>query len=87
MESMRDIVKAMLRAKNDFEPLGQHWITRFRQAHPSLRAGYSKAIDIDRLTCLTPTIINGFLAQILWYIKEYNIPSSRVYNMDKKAFR
>jgi hypothetical protein len=87
MDSMRHIVTAMCEAKGDLEPLGKHWVTRFRQRHSELGAGRSTAMDLDRLTSLTPEIIDGFFAQVEWYMKEYNIPWKRVYNMDEKGFQ
>jgi len=77
----------MLKAKGDFEPLGQHWITRFRKRYSELGSGRSNTMDLDRLTSLTPTIIDGFFNQVEWYRKEYNIPWSRVYNMDEKGYQ
>jgi hypothetical protein len=87
MDSMRNIVTAILEAKGDFEPLGQHWITRFRQRHSELGAGRSRAMDLDRLTSLTPEIIDGFFTSVEWYMKEYTIPWKHVYNMDQKGFQ
>ena len=50
----------MLITTGDFAPLGEHWLTRFRQRHIELGAGRSTAIDLDRLTSLTPAIIDAF---------------------------
>jgi hypothetical protein len=50
----------MLVTKGDFTPLGEHWLTRFRHRHPELGADFSTAMDLNRLTSLTPAIINAF---------------------------
>jgi hypothetical protein len=50
----------MLITKGDFVPLGEHWLTRFRQQHIELGVGRLTAMDLDRLTSLTPAIINAF---------------------------
>jgi hypothetical protein len=74
LESSREIATAMVVAKGEFQPVGEHWLTRLRRRHSELGAGRSTALDLDHLTSLTPAIIDIFFTQIDFYMTEYSIP-------------
>jgi len=86
-QKIKLVANQLLKENGDKKPLGKHWITRFRQRYPELKSGRSKAMEIKRLTALSPDIIELHFNQIHELKLRYNIDSSRIYNMDEKGFQ
>lgn len=86
-EKIRYVATQLLRENNDFTPLGAHWVTRFLQRHKGLKAGRSKAMEIERLLALDHDIVHEIFSEVERLEQRYRIPPRRVRNMDEKGFQ
>jgi hypothetical protein len=60
---IRRIISEILQNKGDHKTLGKHYVTRFIQRYPELKAGETRAVDVKRLTALDPTIVERFFTE------------------------
>jgi hypothetical protein len=83
---IREVVVQLLRQNGDHRPLGKHWITNFQKRHPGLSGGYTKAMEMKRLTALSIDVINPFFDEVETLQAQYNVPRGNILNMDEKGF-
>src|SRR5450432_953245 len=75
----------LLRAKGDMEELGIHWTTSFLSQHPDLKKKFVVGLDKERSLAQNPDIISNWFQLFHDVVKEYDIDSNDIYNMDEKG--
>jgi hypothetical protein len=84
---IKGIIVELLRQNGDHLPLGKHWITRFKQRHPDLKGGYTKAMEMKRLTALSSDVIDPFFTEVQTLQSQYKVLPQNIHNMDEKGFQ
>ena len=75
----------LLRAKGDMEELGIHWTTSFLSQHPDLKKKFVVGLDKERSLAQNPDIITNWFQLFYDVVKEYNIDSNNIYNINEKG--
>jgi hypothetical protein len=57
-DTIRLILRDLLRKKGDSKPLNKHFVTRIVQRHLELKSGYSRTMNAKRVSALNIDIIN-----------------------------
>ena len=84
---LRGLLENLLQKKGDFRPLGEHYITRFIRHHSELKSGFSRAMDVKRMTALDPDIVETFFAEFERLKTTYGVEMNDIYNMDETGFQ
>ena len=78
----------MCRNKEDTNPLGKHYITRFVVRHVNtLKSRRSRTIDIKRLSTLDSVIIERFFVEFGCLYSEYNVDIEDTYIINETGFQ
>src|SRR5450432_3267524 len=75
----------LLRAKGDIEELGIHWTRSFLSQHPNLKKKFVVGLDKERSLAQNPDIITNWFQLFRNVVKENNINSNNIYNIDEKG--
>ena len=67
------------------EELGIHWTRSFLSRHPDLKKKFVVGLDKERSLAQNPEIITNWFQLFYDVVKEYNIDSNDIYNMDEKG--
>jgi hypothetical protein len=85
--TFRYIVTQLLLENGIQEPLGKHWIQRFKKRHSVIVTGRTQAMEMKRLTALDTTTVTAFYDQISTLRELHNIELCDISNMDEKGFQ
>ena len=78
----------ILRRSGDNQTLGINWIRRFIKRHRNLiKAKSGRLIEMARLKAMTEANITPWFERLRTVVDQYNILSSRIYNMDETGFQ
>jgi hypothetical protein len=66
-----------------YQPLGEQWVQRFLQRHPTLKSVISSQIESQRLSDVSKQKVNQFFDALITEMERHNITWENVYNMDK----
>ena len=66
-----------------YKPLGQQWVQRFIQRHPTLKSVISSQIESQRLSDVSKQKVNQFFDALITEMERHNIMWENVYNMDE----
>src|SRR5438132_7116359 len=64
-------------------PLGTTWVQQFIGRHSQLKTVISQSIEAARITDVTTEVIINFFKALEVCMKEYNITTENMYNMDE----
>ena len=64
-------------------PLGITWVQQFIGRHPQLKTVISRSIEAPRIKDVTKEVVTNFFEALEAYMKEYEITSENMYNMDE----
>jgi hypothetical protein len=70
----------------DISCVGPQWSKRFLGCHLDLKAVHSCSLDYDHANANDSTSISKYFDFVKKTIKEYNIKSKLIFNMDEKGF-
>ena len=70
----------------NYEPIGQQWIQRFLRRHSELASVIPRSIDAARVKDTSPETLKSWFNELERVIKEYNIQTENLYNMDESGF-
>jgi len=72
--------------KNQFPPISDRWIDRFRTRHPRIKTCFSRTIDVVRSTALDFSTIKLYFDNLGNFLREHKSPPSAIYNVDETGF-
>src|SRR6266498_4475509 len=75
----------LLRARNDFKPLGVRWYTQFLNRHPEFKLKYSRSLNQDRIDITDYGVIERWFNLFNEMRQKYGVVNNDIYNMDEKA--
>ena len=75
----------LLRAKGDIEELGIYWTRSFLLRYPELKKKFVVGLDKERSLAQNPDIITNWFQLFRDIVKEYDINSNDIYNIDEKG--
>ena len=70
----------------EYPPIGEQWVDRFLQRHPSLQTAYARRIDASRMKETTADALLRWLNTVQDTIEKYNVNPENIYNMDESGF-
>ena len=79
----RDMATQILRANADTTDLGNKWLRKFIQRHPSIASIIGRPIISSRVDNTHPDILNNFFHQFKTMQLQNNIEHQDIWNMDK----
>ncbi|SPO30985.1 related to transposase [Ustilago trichophora] len=62
------------------------WLQAFLLRHPTIRSHWSRCLDNARLSGATETVIKEWFNRLADIMREYNVASTNIYNMDETGF-
>jgi len=86
--AIRHFTTAILRQSGINTSLGQNWVKRFLQRQNArIKIKKSRNVPIARITAMSTSRIAPWFDQLTNVIHQYNLTSSRIYNMDETGFQ
>ena len=70
----------------EYPPIGDQWVDRFIQRHPSLQTAYARRIDASRIKETTVDAVMRWLNTVRETIEQYDVAAKDIYNMDESGF-
>jgi hypothetical protein len=70
----------------EYPPIGEEWVDRFIQRHPSLKIEFARRIDASRMRETTADVILRWLNRFRKIVDEYQVDPRNIYNMDESVF-
>lgn len=67
--------------------VGRSWGTRFIKRHPDLKVRWTTGLEACRACTLNRHAVREFYDMLDETVKEFNIPSENIYNMDEKGIQ
>ncbi|SPO24922.1 related to transposase [Ustilago trichophora] len=66
--------------------LSHAWLQSFLLRHPEIKSHWSRCLDNARLTGTDEASIQQWFTQLAAILREYNVSSTNIYNMDETGF-
>lgn len=82
---LRELAQQLLAKRKSQHELGQHFISRFLNRHPSLSTKFSSQIHRQRALASNPQLIYQYFNKLQKVITKRNIGDGQIYNMDEKG--
>jgi hypothetical protein len=72
--------------ENEFSPISDRWVDRFRTRHPRIKTCFSRTIDTARSTALDFSTIKSYFDNLGELLHEHKYPPSAIYNVNETGF-
>jgi hypothetical protein len=83
---LKSLAIGLLQAKEDYEPLGQHWYKNFLTRHPDLKTAWSRSLDQSRKDAMDYPTLQDWFKLYRETCDTFGISDEDRYNMDEKGF-
>jgi hypothetical protein len=82
---LRELAQRKLAKRNSQHQLGQHFVCRFLNRHPSLSTKFSKQVHRQRALASNPQHLRHYFDKLRAVMSKRNISEQQIYNMDEKG--
>ena len=80
------IVLEERRSRTIGAPLGQTWISRFLNRHPTLASKLSCNLERQRAYANDPRLLQDYFGKLGRLMRCYGLKGAQIFNMDEKGF-